>query len=92
MIVSNMHAIKKGVKDALLVDYSVHPPAKVLVELDERLSPYGNAERYFKRAKKAKTALNMLDARLDNARSELEYLETVGTARLLHRSMDTLFR
>ncbi len=74
LILSNMPAIKKGVKEALLVDYSALPPAKVLVELDQRLSPYGNAERYFKKAKKAKTALNMLETRLADARSELEYL------------------
>ncbi|MCR4287707.1 MAG: NFACT RNA binding domain-containing protein [Deltaproteobacteria bacterium] len=74
LILSNMPAIKKGVKEALLVDYSALPPAKVLVELDQRLSPYGNAERYFKKAKKAKTALNMLGSRITEAEAELEYL------------------
>ncbi|MEK7680005.1 MAG: NFACT RNA binding domain-containing protein, partial [Deltaproteobacteria bacterium] len=74
LIVSNMSAIKKGVKDALLMDYSALPPAKLLVELDEKLSPYGNAERYFKKAKKAKTALNMLGSRITEAQAELEYL------------------
>lgn len=75
LILSNMHSIKKGVKEALLVDYSALPPAKALVELDQRLSPYGNAERYFKKAKKAKTALNMLGSRIAEAEAELEYLD-----------------
>lgn len=75
LLTYNLHLIKKGMKEAGVIDYTVDPPATVTVRLDEKLSPRENAEKYFKRAKKAKVALGLLKGRLPAVEEELEYME-----------------
>lgn len=75
MILAGMHQLKKGMSEAELTDYTSDPPRKVRVELDTKLTPGENAERYFKKAKKSKRALEVLEKRFPLVASEIEYLE-----------------
>lgn len=77
LLVKNMGRLKRGAKEALCIDYTVIPPAEIKISLDEKLSPIENANKYFKRSKKAKTALELLEKRLPEARDELEYIDNL---------------
>lgn len=74
MLIRNLSKIKKGESEVRLDDYTLSPPVKVKIPLEPKLSPRENAERYFKRAKKSKLALEMLSRRLPETEKELEYV------------------
>lgn len=77
LLTTVFHKLKKGMKEAEALDYTKDPPETVKVALDEKLSPKENVERFFKRAKKSKTALGLLENRLPDVRSELNYIESI---------------
>ena len=58
-------------------DYTVYPPEKITISLDERLGPKENLEKLFKRAKRAKTAISLLRDRIPGVEKELEYLASL---------------
>ncbi|MBE7415799.1 MAG: fibronectin-binding domain-containing protein [Deltaproteobacteria bacterium] len=74
LLTTSFHLLKRGMKEAEVVDYTKDPPGPVLVRLDERLGPAENVERYFKRARKAKKALKLLEERVPVVEEELEYV------------------
>lgn len=78
LIVYNLGKIRRGAPEAELIDYTLTPPAAVPVKLDPKLSPKENAEKYFKRAKKAKVALGLLAERVPKAEEEIEYIDTLA--------------
>ena len=51
--------------------------ASISIPLEAKLSPQQNAERYYKLYTKAKNAEKVLTEQIDEARRELEYLESV---------------
>lgn len=75
MILAGMHNLRRGMDRAMLTDYTIDPPHEVEVPLDPRLGPKENAERYFKRTKKAKRAMKMLEERVPRVERRVEYLE-----------------
>ena len=77
MLLANFKALKRGLKEVEVVDYTIDPPTPVKVTLDERLGPKENCEKYFKRAKKGKTALTMLATRIPQTERELEYIQNL---------------
>lgn len=72
LLTTSFHLLKRGMKEAEVMDYAKDPPEPVLVRLDERLGPAENVERYFKRARKAKKALKLLEGRVPLVEEELE--------------------
>lgn len=62
LLKQNTGAVKRGSVEFIADDFTKVPPEKVRIPLDERLGPRENIEKYFKRAKKAKTALKMLES------------------------------
>ncbi|MBI5343835.1 MAG: NFACT family protein [Deltaproteobacteria bacterium] len=78
LLAANIGRLKRGMKEAEADDYTVHPPRKIRIALDERLGPKENAERYFKRAKKAKAALALLKDRIPEVEAELEFINALG--------------
>lgn len=78
LIVYNLKGIKRGSAAAEVVDYSLDPPAAVEVKLDPKLSPKENADKYFKRAKKARVALELLARRVPETEDEVEYIGTLA--------------
>jgi predicted ribosome quality control (RQC) complex YloA/Tae2 family protein len=56
------------------------PPSEVTVELDPRLTPVQNAQKYYKKYTKAKSAETALAEQIRLARQELEYIAGVSDA------------
>ena len=87
LILASLHAIGKGEKSARLVNYFDPEMPEIEIELDEKLSPQQNAQRYFKRFQKARDAATSALARrarierdiaaLDAAQREAESAATV---------------
>ena len=77
LITANMYAVKKGMKSAQLIDYEDENMPTVTVPLDERLTPSQNAQKYYKKYAKAKSALVMLTEQIEESARELLYIDTV---------------
>jgi predicted ribosome quality control (RQC) complex YloA/Tae2 family protein len=67
LILANLRSLTKGAESALLSGYDGRT---VSVTLDPTLSPGENADRYFRRYKKAKAGLALITRRLAGARAE----------------------
>lgn len=74
LLTANYHLIKRGASEVSAIDYTVIPPEVVRVEIDKALTPKENCERYFKRARKGKKALEVLSQRIPETQEELEYI------------------
>jgi len=77
LITANIYCLKQGQESAVLTDYTKDPPKETVVELDKSLSPSKNAQRYYKKYKKAVTAIEMLNIQIPEAERELVYLDSV---------------
>jgi predicted ribosome quality control (RQC) complex YloA/Tae2 family protein len=77
LITANIYLLKQGADRATLTDYTKDPPCETTVELDKSLSPAKNAQRYYKRYKKAVTALEVLNRQIPEGENELIYLDSV---------------
>jgi len=77
LLTTVFHKMKKGMSEVEALDYTKDPPEVVNVSLDEKLSPQENVAKCFKRARKSKTALGLLEKRVPEVSSELEYIESL---------------
>jgi predicted ribosome quality control (RQC) complex YloA/Tae2 family protein len=74
LIVSNKHRLSKGQEQAELTGYD---GKTVTIALDPARTPAENAEWYFKRYKKARAGLSVMQERLQVAQEESEFLDKV---------------
>lgn len=77
LITANIHLMKTGDKNAEVINYYDGKP--VTIPLDERFSPSKNAQRYFKKYSKSKTALREKQIQLSENETEIAYLNSVLT-------------
>lgn len=77
LITSNIWAISKGMSSVELTDYYSEQLEQVTVPLDPRMSPSQNAQKYYKKYSKLKTAERVLAEQIALAESELAYIDTV---------------
>ena len=85
LITSNIYLLKRGDKAVELIDYESWNDEtsdfdRTIIELDERLTPAANAQRYFKLYNKSKNAKVELTKQIEIARKELEYIYSVFDA------------
>lgn len=84
LITANCYLLERGMTKAQLTDYNDYREdgsfGVVEVELDARLSPTANAQRYFKKYAKSKTAKIELGKQIRSGEAELAYLESIDTA------------
>jgi len=75
LLTANLHMLKSGDTSAKLLNY--YDGLEVSIPLDKRLSPSQNAQIYFKKYSKAKTAIKEKAIQLHENDSDIEYLESV---------------
>ena len=85
MITANLWQLTRGMKQAELTDYELWDEEKgeygrVLLELDERLTPAANAQKYYKKYAKARNAKVELARQIELGETELSYVYTVFDA------------
>ena len=74
LLTANNHAIKRGASEAVVDNY-YEQGTTVTIPLDPRQSAIENAQRFFTRYSKAKTALVMIAKQLTKAADDIEYFE-----------------
>ena len=84
LITANIYRLSRGDTSVELTDYSKMTEdgefETVEVKLDERLTPAANAQRYYKRYAKTKTAREVLTEQIRLGELELDYLYSVFDA------------
>ncbi len=75
ILTANIHLVKPGAKSVKLVNY--YDGKEIEIPLDEKLSPSKNAQRFFKKYSKAKTAIHEKQAQLEENEQDIKYLESV---------------
>ena len=80
LIMSNLHLIKKGMKEAVLIDYYDENMPEIKIELDELKTPHQNAQKLYDQFGKLKNAEIMLKEQIEKGEQELEYISSVVTA------------
>ncbi len=77
LLMGNLHAMTKGMKQVEVIDYYDENQAMLTIALDPKKSPSQNAQSYFHRYTKAKTALHEVQVQLDKTTEELTYLDEI---------------
>ena len=78
LITANLWALSRGQAACELTNYYDGNPVKIT--LDPKLSPADNAQAYYKKYRKQKRTLEMLDGQEKETRAEIEYLESLRAA------------
>ena len=77
IIQANLYRIKRGDSTLTAEDFYAEEPAETVIQLDPKLSPHKNAEKYYKKYAKAKNARIALSEQMREGEKELAYLESV---------------
>ena len=77
LIIANIYMLKRGMTSFEAVDYYDDTCPTVTVELDSRLSPADNAQKFYKLYNKAKVAKAVLTEQIAIWERELVYLDSV---------------
>lgn len=75
LLTANLYLVKKGAKSVELPNYYEEGMPMLTVELDEKLSPGQNAQKYFKLYQKARNAQTLAAEQIEKTSAELSYLE-----------------
>lgn len=75
LLTANLHLAKKGMKSVELPNYYEEGMPMLTVELDEKLSPGQNGQKYFKLYQKARNAQTLAAEQIEKTEAELNYLE-----------------
>lgn len=73
LLTASLHQVPRGAREILLPDY--YTGGQTLVALEEALSPAQNAQRYFKRYRKALTARKLAVEQTEKAQADIARLE-----------------
>lgn len=76
LLTANIYAVKQGMSEVEVANYYEEGSPMVKIALDPTLSPSQNAQRYYKKYNKAKTAEVEAAKQIESAKAELEYLES----------------
>ena len=72
---ANLYQLKKGMTKAVLPDWFSENGGEITVPLDIRLTPSQNAQKYFKKYQKARSARETAAVQREKTLEELDYLE-----------------
>ena len=75
LLTANIHLIKPGDRKVTVTNYYDGEP--VTIPLDEKIGASANAQRYFKKYSKARTAIHEKQAQLEDNDKDIVYLESV---------------
>ncbi len=76
LLTANSYAIKKGMTEAVVDNY-YEEGTTVTIPLDPRKTPIDNAQRFYSRYTKAKTALIMIAEQLEKTKEDIAYFEMI---------------
>ncbi|EYE89264.1 hypothetical protein Q428_03040 [Fervidicella metallireducens AeB] len=77
LIMANQYIIKDDMECIDLDNFYDENYSKITVPLEKGLTPLQNAQKYYKKYTKDKTAINVVKEQLEGAREEKEYLDSI---------------
>jgi predicted ribosome quality control (RQC) complex YloA/Tae2 family protein len=77
LLTANLYAAKKGMKEIEVLNYYDEAGGTVTIAMDPRKTPSENAQKYFSKYQKAKTALSIVVEQIEKARDEVAYFENL---------------
>lgn len=77
LLIANLYRLQRGQKEIKLQNVYDPDSAEINIQLDEKLDPSGNAQRYFDEYKKAKRSKDTLIKLLDKNQAELDSLQKI---------------
>ncbi|MBQ6456828.1 MAG: NFACT family protein [Mogibacterium sp.] len=75
LLTANIHAVRPGARKVTVTNY--YDGNLIDIPLDEKIGASANAQRYFKKYSKARTAIHEKQAQLEDNERDIEYLESV---------------
>ena len=75
LLTANLHLVDQGSKNVTLTSY--YDGSQVSIPLDPRFSPARNAQNYYKKYGKARTAIKEKTIQMEETQREIDYLESV---------------
>lgn len=77
LISAYSHEIGRGQEEVSLKNFYCPDMSEIKVPLDIKLSPHENAQKYYKKYSKLKTANKLLERQIPKTRAEIDYLDNV---------------
>lgn len=77
LITANIYSISKGMEKAQVINYYSEDGETVDIPLDKEKSPQQNAQRYFKKYSKARSAFLYAQKEIELLKQEISYLESI---------------
>lgn len=74
LLLANMHLLKKGLSEVTVMNYYLQPATEEIIRLDPLLKPQENADKFYKKYKKARRGLEHSARRLVETDAELQWL------------------
>jgi predicted ribosome quality control (RQC) complex YloA/Tae2 family protein len=75
LLTANLYAIKRGDKEAEVINYYDENCQTIKIPLDPLKSPAENAQAYFHKYQKAKNSLSIVQEQIRQAHEEIQYFE-----------------
>ena len=80
IIYANLSSIQKGMPSVRLINFYNENASEIAINLDTKLTPAENAQKYYNEYRKADTAEKTLTQLIENGKKELLYIESVFDA------------
>jgi predicted ribosome quality control (RQC) complex YloA/Tae2 family protein len=77
LLTANLHQAKKGMKDIEVSNYYEEDGRTITIPLDPQKTPSANAQKYFTRYQKAKSAIGVVQEQITLARAEAAYFDAL---------------
>ena len=90
MLIANLNKLKRGQKEATLTNTYDPDGSEITIQLDEKLSPSDNAQKYFQDYKKAKKSKEVVTKLSNKNKAELKHLSEIAQRIEQTDDVDTL--
>ncbi|MDZ5474401.1 NFACT RNA binding domain-containing protein [Bacillus sp. 31A1R] len=77
LLTANLFAVQRGMSEIEVMNYYDENGGNVIIPLDPRKNPSENAQKYFTKYQKAKTALTIVKEQIEKATEEVEYFDAL---------------
>ncbi|EDL64126.1 Rqc2 family fibronectin-binding protein [Bacillus sp. SG-1] len=75
LLTANLYAVERGMSEIEVINYYDEEGGTVKIALDTRKTPSENAQAYFSKYTKAKTAIKIVQEQIEKAKEEIQYME-----------------
>lgn len=78
LLMANIYTFEKGVKEVRVVNYYSEEGEEITIPVSERKTPVENAQSYYTKYNKAKTALIMIKQQLEKTQEDIRYFDMLA--------------